>query len=104
MQRRQPMQPLLEFWTQTVVRLDLICEQSISSCRRCIESIEKGSARWLVLIRHVRMPGDGVSPGLEKLHCSIVVRAAMYQVHFWIARWSATSGVYVQTPEVGAEL
>ena len=97
------MQPLLEFWTQTIVRLDLICEQCIPSCRRRIENIEERSARWLVLISHVRMPGDGVCPRTEKPHCSIVVSTAMYQVHFWIANGSATSGVNVQTPKVGAE-
>lgn len=98
------MQPLLEFRTQTIVRLNLICEQSISSCRRRIESIEERSARWLILIGHVRMPGDCVCPSLEKLHCSIVVRTAMYQVHFWIALGSATRGVNVQPPKIGAEI
>ena len=97
------MQPLLELWTQTIVRLSLIREQSISACRRRIENIEERSARWLVLIRHVRMPGDGIGPTFEKPHCSIVVRTAMDQVHFWVAFRSATSWMDVQAPEVGAE-
>ena len=50
------------------------------------------------------MPGDGICPSLEKLQCSVVVRTAMHQVHFWIAFGSATSGVNVGTPEVGAEV
>ena len=104
MQCPQPVQSLLELWTQTVIRLSLVREQSISACHRRIENIEEGSARWLVLIRHVRMPGDGVCPSFEKIHCSIVVRTAMDEVHFWMTLGSATSGVNVQTPEVGAEI
>lgn len=98
------MQPLLELWTQTIVRLSLVSEQSISACLRRIENVEERSARWLVLIRHVRMPGDSICPSFEKPHCSIVVRTAMDQVHFWITLGSATSGVNVQTSKVGAEI
>ena len=49
------------------------------------------------------MPGDGICPSLEEPHRSIVIGAAMDQVHFWIALGSATSRVDVQTPKVGAE-
>lgn len=104
MQGPQPVQPLLELWTQTIVRLNLIREQSISACRWRIENIKERSPRWLILIRHVRMPGDGICPRFEKIHCSIVIRTAMDQVHFWIALRGATSGVNVQTPEVRAEI
>ena len=97
------MQPLPKFWTQTIVRLNLIREQSISACGRCIKDIEERSARWLFLIRYVRMPGDGICSTLEEPHCSIVVRTAMDKVHFWIALGCATSGVNVQTAKVGSE-
>ena len=97
------MQSSLELWTQTVVRFNLIREQSVSACRRCIENIEERRAGWLVLIRYVRVPGDGIRPAFEQRHCRVVVRTTMDQMDFWIALRGATSGVNVQTPKVGAE-
>ena len=56
------MQPLPELGTQPIVRFNLIREQGISACRRRIENIKECSAGWLILVRHVRMPGDGICP------------------------------------------
>ena len=98
------MQPLPKFGTQPIIGLNLIRKQCVSSCCRRIEDIEEGSTRWLVLVRHVRMPSDGICPSLEKRHSRVVVRPTMDQVDFRIAIRSATSGMNVQTPKVGAKI
>ena len=98
------MQPLPKLWTQTIVGLNLIREQCVSACFRRIKHIKERGARRLVLVRHVRVPGDGVCPGLEKIHCGVIVGTAMNQVDFWVAIRSTAGGMNVQTSKVGAKI
>ena len=96
------MQPPPELGTQAIVRFNLIRKQGISACRRRIENIKKCGTGWLFLVRHVRMPGDGICPRREKSHSGIVVSTTVNKMHFWKAFRSATSRVNVKTPKVGA--
>ena len=98
------MQSLPKFWTQTIVGLDLIREQCVSTCFRRIKYVKERSARWLIFVRHVRMPSDGVCPSLEKSHCGVVVGTTMNQVNFRIAIRSAAGGMNMQTSKVGAKV
>lgn len=98
------MQPPLELWTQTIICLDLVGEQSVSACCRRIENIEKRSAGWLVLIRYVRMPSDGICPCFENVQSSVVFCTTMNQVYFWVALRGTTGGMNMQTPKVGPKI
>ena len=64
-QRSKPMQPLLELRREAIISLHLARKQSVATLIRCIEGVKERCARRLVFIRHIRVPGDGINPGLE---------------------------------------
>ena len=104
MQCFESVKPLLKFRRETIVRFGLVDEQRVTPCGRCIEDVQERRARRLVLVRYVRMPGDGVGPRFEKRLSSVVIRASMNEMDFWIAFGSSTSWVDVQSSEVLANL
>ena len=104
MQRSKPVQPLLELRREAIISLHLARKQSVATLIRCIEDVKKRRARRLVLIRHIRVPGDGINPGLEEVLSAVIVRAAMYEMDLWMAWGSSTGGVDVQAAEILSNL
>lgn len=98
------MQPLLKLRRKPIVRLNLVREQRVSACRRCIEDIQKRRARRLIFVRNVRMPRDSVDPCLEELLSSIVICTSMYQVDFGMAWRGSARWMDVQTAEILADI
>lgn len=70
------MQPLLELWRQPAIGKRHIRKQRVATARRPIKNVQEGCARGLLLEGHVRVPGDGVGAGFEKLGAVAVVGAA----------------------------
>ena len=103
-QRSKPMQPLLELRREAIISFHLTRKQSVATLIRCIEDVEKRRARRLVLIRHIRVPGDSISPGLEEVLSAIIVHAAIYEMDLWMAWGSSTGGVNVQAAEILSDL
>ena len=98
----QSMQPLLELWTQSPVRGRLVGKQRISTSSRSVEKIQECSPRRLLLVRHIRVPGDRVCALLEEIASGCVVCSAVHQVDLGIAFWGSRCGVNVVTAKVAA--
>jgi hypothetical protein len=64
--RPQSMKSLLEPRAQSVVRLNLVGKESISSNLWNVKDIQKGCSRRLNLIRDIRVPRYRGSSGLEE--------------------------------------
>ena len=98
------MQSLLELRREAIVSLYLARKQSVATLIRCIEDVKERSPRRLVLIRHIRVPGDGINPGLEEVLSAVIVCTAMYEMDLWMALGSSTDGVDVQAAEILSDL
>ncbi|PHH66026.1 hypothetical protein CDD81_551 [Ophiocordyceps australis] len=101
--RRQAMQALLKERTQPLIRLHGIHKNRIAARIRFIEDIQKGGARRLRLIRHIRVPSHGAGARAEIILVAPIALAAMHQMNLWMARRGARRGMDVVAAKVGAK-
>ena len=83
-QRSKPVQPLLKFRRETIISLHLAREQRVATLIRRIEDVEERRSRRLFLIRHIRVPGNGVGSRFEEIPGAVVLRATMYEMDFGV--------------------
>ncbi len=92
---------LLEERAKTVVSLDSIGEESVASSLRLVEDVEEGGSRRLLLVGHVRVPGDRAEPGLEEIVDALVPRSSVYEMNLGITFGRSRGRVDVMAAEVG---
>ena len=98
------MESFAEAWAETLIGLDLIDKDGIATRLGLVENVQEGRAGWLLLVRHIRVPGYGGSPGLEKFLRGLVICPAVYKMNLRVSLGIARSRMAVVSTKVSSIL
>jgi hypothetical protein len=96
----QSMEALLEFGRETVVSLNLVHEQSVTSSLWRIQDVEERGTRGLFFIRNIRMPRDRRGAVCEEGVVCVVPSTSVDEMNLGESLWRAGGWVNVMTAEV----
>lgn len=102
--RAEAVEALLEQGAEAFVSRDGVDEERVAARLGAVEDVEKGGARRLLLVRNVRVPGDGAGARLKVRLVALVARAAVDEVNLGVALGRARRGVDVVAAKVLAVL
>lgn len=98
----EAMEALLEERAEALIRLHGIHKERVAARLGPVQDVEKGGAGRLLLVRNVRVPGDGAGARLEVRLVALVARAAVDEVNLGVALGRARGGVDVLAAKVRA--
>lgn len=96
----QAMKSLLELWGESVVRLDLVDKDGVTTSSWLIKNVEEGSSWWLQFVGDIRVPCNRRSAGLEKVGGEGVTGSTVDEMDLWKTLWRAGGWVDVVAAEV----
>jgi hypothetical protein len=76
----EAMEKLLDRWRKTIIGFNLVHENGITADLGAVKNVQKCGAGWLLLISHIRMPGD-TAVGILILESVVVV--SVDEMNFW---------------------
>lgn len=96
----EAVESFLESVAQSIVRLDLVGKECISTRLGHVQDVQERGSRGLFLIRHVAVPCHGTRSRLEELFVALVSRASVHEMNLWVTSRSSGSGMDMEPTKV----
>jgi hypothetical protein len=100
----EAVEQLLESRGQTLVRLDGVGKESVTTGIGGVEDVQEGRSWGLLLVGNIRVPRHGAHASLEEGLVGLVSRTAVHEVNLGMSLWRTRGGMNMVTTKVAAKL